>query len=163
MTTLADDSFQHPCTRGKSYNGKSPRDCYSRMPNTGFPSSPRMPGAATGGESLQLAAPEAFSRPPNAAQPYTPFSVMRIVSKQAGQHHNCRGSSCERAHLQLCEGTIKSKAGCTYLLSGTRGIHADGMTGASMDGRESTRFRDFPSLEADAELELGVWEFLLFS
>lgn len=49
-----------------------------RMPNTGFPSSPRMPGAATGGESLQLAAPEAFSRPPNAAQPYTPFSVMRI-------------------------------------------------------------------------------------
>ncbi|KAG1892776.1 hypothetical protein F4604DRAFT_1564513 [Suillus subluteus] len=40
--------------------------------------SPRMPGAATGGESLQLAAPEAFSRPPNAAQPYTPFSVMRI-------------------------------------------------------------------------------------
>jgi hypothetical protein len=37
-----------------------------------------MPGAATGGESLQLAAPEAFSRPPNAAQPYTPFSVMRI-------------------------------------------------------------------------------------
>lgn len=49
-----------------------------RMPNSGFPSSPRMPGAATGGESLQLAAPEAFSRPPNAAQPYTPFSVMRI-------------------------------------------------------------------------------------
>jgi len=31
-----------------------------------------------GGESLQLAAPEAFSRPPNAAQPYTPFNVMRI-------------------------------------------------------------------------------------
>lgn len=49
-----------------------------RMPNAGFPSSPRMPGAATGGDSLQLAAPEAFSRPPNAAQPYTPFSVMRI-------------------------------------------------------------------------------------
>ncbi|KAG2755752.1 hypothetical protein P692DRAFT_20768169 [Suillus brevipes Sb2] len=49
-----------------------------RMPNAGFPSSPRMPGAATGGESMQLAAPEAFSRPPNAAQPYTPFSVMRI-------------------------------------------------------------------------------------
>ncbi|KAG2043150.1 hypothetical protein BDR03DRAFT_942989 [Suillus americanus] len=49
-----------------------------RVPNSGFPSSPRMPGAATGGESLQLAAPEAFSRPPNAAQPYTPFSVMRI-------------------------------------------------------------------------------------
>ncbi|KAG2370104.1 hypothetical protein BDR07DRAFT_1387780 [Suillus spraguei] len=51
-----------------------------RMPNAGFPSSPgpRMPGAGTGGESLQLAAPEAFSRPPNAAQPYTPFSVMRI-------------------------------------------------------------------------------------
>jgi hypothetical protein len=37
-----------------------------------------MPGAATGGESMQLAASEAFSRPPNAAQPYTPFSVMRI-------------------------------------------------------------------------------------
>ncbi|KAG2339836.1 hypothetical protein BDR05DRAFT_1002968 [Suillus weaverae] len=49
-----------------------------RMPNAGFSSSPRMPGATTGGESLQLAAPEAFSRPPNAAQPYTPFSVMRI-------------------------------------------------------------------------------------
>lgn len=31
-----------------------------------------------GGEPLQLAAPEAFSRPPNAAQPYTPFNVMRI-------------------------------------------------------------------------------------
>ncbi|KIK44438.1 hypothetical protein CY34DRAFT_79794 [Suillus luteus UH-Slu-Lm8-n1] len=51
----------------------------SPMPGApaGFPSSPRMPGATTG-ESLQLAAPEAFSRPPNAAQPYTPFSVMRI-------------------------------------------------------------------------------------
>jgi hypothetical protein len=27
---------------------------------------------------MQLAAPEAFSRPPNAAQPYTPFNVMRV-------------------------------------------------------------------------------------
>ncbi|KAG1777088.1 hypothetical protein EV702DRAFT_1268624 [Suillus placidus] len=67
------------------------------MPNTGFPSSPRMPGAATGGESLQLAAPEAFSRPPNAAQPYTPFSVMGIVSKQAGQH-----AQLQRKQLGAC-------------------------------------------------------------
>ncbi|KAG1753750.1 uncharacterized protein EDB91DRAFT_1234153 [Suillus paluster] len=51
-----------------------------RMPSTGFSSSPRMPntGFPSSPQSLQLAAPEAFSRPPNAAQPYTPFSVMRI-------------------------------------------------------------------------------------
>ncbi|KAG2737759.1 hypothetical protein P692DRAFT_20567858 [Suillus brevipes Sb2] len=47
-----------------------------------------------------------------------------------GSMHNCRGSSLERAHFQLCEATIKSKAGCTYLLSGTRGSDADGITGA---------------------------------
>lgn len=54
------------------------------MPNTGFPASPHLPSTATGGESLQLAAPKAFSCPPNATQPYTLFSIIRIVSKQAG-------------------------------------------------------------------------------
>lgn len=49
-----------------------------RSAHVGFVSSPRMPITAMGGEPLQLAAPEAFSRPPNAAQPYTPFNVMRI-------------------------------------------------------------------------------------
>ncbi|KAH7931283.1 hypothetical protein BV22DRAFT_998529 [Leucogyrophana mollusca] len=42
-----------------------------------FPSSPRMPSAGVGADQ-QLAAPEAFSRPANAAQPYTPFNVMKI-------------------------------------------------------------------------------------
>jgi len=37
-----------------------------------------MPGSVVGGDLQQLAAPEAFSRPANAAQPYTPFSVMKI-------------------------------------------------------------------------------------
>ncbi|KIJ70483.1 hypothetical protein HYDPIDRAFT_122358 [Hydnomerulius pinastri MD-312] len=46
-------------------------------PGVAFPSSPRMPGSVVGGEQ-QLSAPEAFSRPANAAQPYTPFSVMKI-------------------------------------------------------------------------------------
>ncbi|KAG1753752.1 uncharacterized protein EDB91DRAFT_1099687 [Suillus paluster] len=43
-----------------------------------FHSSSRIPGAATGEESSQLSVPEAFSRMPDAAQPYTPFSVTRI-------------------------------------------------------------------------------------
>ncbi|KIJ20095.1 hypothetical protein PAXINDRAFT_68156 [Paxillus involutus ATCC 200175] len=47
-------------------------------PGVIFPSSPRMPGSVVGGDLQQLAAPEAFSRPANAAQPYTPFSVMKI-------------------------------------------------------------------------------------
>jgi len=42
-----------------------------------FPSSPRMSSALANAEQ-QLAAPEGFSRPPNAAQPYTPFNVMKI-------------------------------------------------------------------------------------
>ncbi|KAH7888011.1 hypothetical protein F5I97DRAFT_1805410 [Phlebopus sp. FC_14] len=42
-----------------------------------FPSSPRMGGSVVGADQ-QLAAPEAFARPANAAQPYTPFSIMKI-------------------------------------------------------------------------------------
>jgi len=44
-------------------------------PPSAFPTSPRMP-VSLGGE--QLTAPEAFARPANAAQPYTPFATMRI-------------------------------------------------------------------------------------
>ncbi|KAF9247121.1 hypothetical protein BU15DRAFT_38971 [Melanogaster broomeanus] len=47
-------------------------------PGVVFPSSPRMPGTAVHGDQQQLSAPEAFSRPANAAQPYTAFHVMRI-------------------------------------------------------------------------------------
>lgn len=35
-----------------------------------------MPMSAVGGD--QLTAPEAFGRPANAAQPYTPFATMKI-------------------------------------------------------------------------------------
>ncbi|OAX39158.1 hypothetical protein K503DRAFT_865628 [Rhizopogon vinicolor AM-OR11-026] len=57
--------------------GRAPSPMPGAYTGSGFPSSPRMPGTAVGGD-LQLAAPEAFSRPPNAAQPYTPFNVMRV-------------------------------------------------------------------------------------
>lgn len=46
-------------------------------PGVAFPTSPRMPSAVVGGE-VQLTAPEAFSRPANAAQSYTPFNTMKI-------------------------------------------------------------------------------------
>ncbi|KAG9317645.1 hypothetical protein JVU11DRAFT_1856 [Chiua virens] len=50
----------------------------SPMPGVpGFPSSPRMPTAVVG-DPHQLTAPEAFSRPANAAQSYTPFNTMKI-------------------------------------------------------------------------------------
>lgn len=47
-------------------------------PGTAFPTSPRMPSAVVGGDHQQLTAPEAFSRPANAAQSYTPFNSMKI-------------------------------------------------------------------------------------
>ncbi|KAG6335044.1 hypothetical protein ID866_4046 [Astraeus odoratus] len=47
-------------------------------PPAAFPSSPRMPVSVIGSEQQQLTAPEAFSRPANAAQPYTPFATMKI-------------------------------------------------------------------------------------
>ncbi|KAL4075752.1 hypothetical protein V8B97DRAFT_1913857 [Scleroderma yunnanense] len=46
-------------------------------PPAAFPTSPRMPVSVVGAEQ-QLTAPEAFSRPANAAQPYTPFATMKI-------------------------------------------------------------------------------------
>jgi hypothetical protein len=36
------------------------------------------PGGYSGQQPEQLAAPEGFSRPINAAQPYTPFDTMKI-------------------------------------------------------------------------------------
>lgn len=46
-------------------------------PGTAFPTSPRVPMSGVG-EAPQLPAPEAFSRPANAAQSYTPFNIMKI-------------------------------------------------------------------------------------
>jgi len=46
-------------------------------PGTAFPVSPRVPMSGVG-EAPQLPAPEAFSRPANAAQSYTPFNIMKI-------------------------------------------------------------------------------------
>jgi hypothetical protein len=66
-----------PMPGGQGY-GRAPSPMPGAHAGSAFPSSPRMPSTAMGGESLQLAAPEAFSRPPNAAQPYTPFNVMRV-------------------------------------------------------------------------------------
>lgn len=47
------------------------------LPGAAFPTSPRMPSSAVGGDQ-QLTAPEAFSRPANAAQSYTPFNTMKV-------------------------------------------------------------------------------------
>jgi len=47
-------------------------------PGVSFPSSPRMPSIPPSGDHQQLSAPEAFSRPANAAQSYTPFNIMKI-------------------------------------------------------------------------------------
>lgn len=46
-------------------------------PGVAFPASPRMPSVG-GGDAQQLATPEAFARPANAAQSYTPFNTMKI-------------------------------------------------------------------------------------
>jgi len=46
-------------------------------PGSAFPTSPRMPFVG-GVDQQQLPAPEAFSRPANAAQSYTPFNPMKI-------------------------------------------------------------------------------------
>ncbi|KAI6164973.1 hypothetical protein EDD17DRAFT_1872070 [Pisolithus thermaeus] len=46
-------------------------------PPAAFPTSPRMPVSVAGADQ-QLSVPDAFSRPANAAQPYTPFATMKI-------------------------------------------------------------------------------------
>ncbi|KAI6035491.1 hypothetical protein F5J12DRAFT_793793 [Pisolithus orientalis] len=46
-------------------------------PPVAFPTSPRMPVSVSTMDQ-QLSAPDAFSRPANAAQPYTPFGIMKI-------------------------------------------------------------------------------------
>ncbi|KAI6047071.1 hypothetical protein EDC04DRAFT_2556651 [Pisolithus marmoratus] len=46
-------------------------------PPAAFPTSPRMPVSVATADQ-QLSVPDAFSRPANAAQPYTPFPVMKI-------------------------------------------------------------------------------------
>jgi hypothetical protein len=47
-------------------------------PSVAFPTSPRVPSFAAGADHPQLSTPEAFSRPANAAQSYTPFNTMKI-------------------------------------------------------------------------------------
>ena len=47
-------------------------------PSVAFPTSPRVAGFAAGADHQQLSTPEAFSRPANAAQSYTPFNIMKI-------------------------------------------------------------------------------------
>lgn len=62
---------------GHVLEGQSRSRAPSPMPGPPtFPASPRMPSAVPGGD--QLTAPEAFSRPANAAQSYTPFNIMKI-------------------------------------------------------------------------------------
>ncbi|EGO01643.1 hypothetical protein SERLA73DRAFT_166188 [Serpula lacrymans var. lacrymans S7.3] len=55
----------------------SPMPPPGTFPTASFTHSPRVPMASVSGEQ-QLAAPEGFSRPPNAAQSYTPFNIIRI-------------------------------------------------------------------------------------
>ena len=47
-------------------------------PGVAFPASPRAPSFTPSVDHQQLSTPEAFSRPANAAQSYTPFNVMKI-------------------------------------------------------------------------------------
>lgn len=55
-------------------------------PPAAFPTSPRMPVSAAGADQ-QLSVPDAFSRPANAAQPYTPFNPMKIQDMEQFYDH----------------------------------------------------------------------------
>ncbi|KAL0949871.1 hypothetical protein HGRIS_009903 [Hohenbuehelia grisea] len=86
---------------------------YGAFPQPTIPPSPRMPNSVAfpGGPQQQpqqqLAVPEGFSRPMNAAQPYTPFDTMKILDLDDFLEHLPRMPLVLQTHDVLHEDWIR--------------------------------------------------------
>lgn len=78
------------------------------------PNAPGVGGGAFPGDSQQLAAPEGFSRPINAAQPYTPFETMKIQNMDDFAERIPRMPLVLQPHDVYHEDWIRFMQVCTY-------------------------------------------------